>query len=533
MLLQLAICIAFVFAYNYSTKISMNNKRLFNNVMTKYKSLRLILYHFAIGLVLVFTNCSRIPAEKLNVTRPNIVIILCDDLGYGDVKSLNTEKGKIQTPFIDKLGEQGIVFTDAHSASSVCTPTRYGLLTGRYSWRTRLQQGVVNGYNNCLIDSARTTIAEFLKEHGYQTAIVGKWHLNFNYKDQNTGKILKRPADNSLPLIGTIIQDGPTMHGFDYFHGYHHSQEMSAIINNDKVVEHDDVINMLPRITKKSIVYIENIANNKSDKPFFLYVALSSPHTPLVPSPDWQGKSGISPYADFVMQTDASVGAIMKALDDNKIGENTLVFFTSDNGCSKAADIEMLQNEFDHYPSAFMRGSKSDIWDGGHRVPFIVKWPAVIDANSHSNHLLCLNDIFKTCADIINEPLPVNAGEDSFSFKGILTGDDLKNERTSIIHHSISGHFAIREGKWKLCLAKGSGGWTFPREKDVSEKVPVAQLYNMELDEAETTNLYNNHPEIADRLYKSLKEGVENGRTTNGVGSENDLSQIILWKSGQ
>jgi arylsulfatase A len=233
--------------------------------------------------------------------QPNIVVVLCDDLGYGDVHCLNPERGKIPTPGIDAFAAEGMVFTDAHSGSSVCTPTRYGLLTGRYSWRSELQSGVVQGFEPCLIAADRPTVAGFLKSQGYHTAIVGKWHLNFEYLDAATGKKLRRSKKKGLAKIGSKIPDGPISRGFDFFHGFHHARDMKAVIENDEVVAHDDEINMLPRLAREAVDYIDDRAKSAADEPIFLYVPFGSPHTPIVPSKQWQGKSGISPFADFVM----------------------------------------------------------------------------------------------------------------------------------------------------------------------------------------------------------------------------------------
>jgi arylsulfatase A-like enzyme len=467
-------------------------------------------------------------AQK-NAEKPNIVFILCDDLGYGDVQSLAPETSKIKTPHIDKLTEQGMVFTDAHSGSSVCTPTRYGIMTGRYSWRTTLQSGVVSGFKPNLIKEDRPTVGNFLGAQGYNTAIVGKWHLNFQYVDPVSKKTIRKKGRN-LPSVGSLIPDGPIHRGFDYYHGFHHAGSMKAVIENDKVILHEDEINMLPRLTTKSVAYIHNQAKDKDDKPFFLYVPLGSPHTPILPSKEWQGKSGLGAYADFVMQTDATVGAITKALEDNGLSKNTLVIFSSDNGCSKAANIKGLAKK-GHVVSAGYRGSKSDLWDGGHRVPFIVKWPGKVESGSVNNNLICLTDVFATFSDIINVAVPSNSGEDSVSFLPALNGKKIKSTRAGVIHHSISGHFGYRQGKWKLLLARGSGGWTSPQEDDTTlDNLPIAQLYDMENDTAETTNLYLDRPEIAEKLLQLLENDIKNGRSTTGEFSQNDIDNIILWK---
>ena len=461
--------------------------------------------------------------------QPNIVFIVCDDLGYGEVESLAPETSKIKTPNIDKLTREGMVFTDAHSGSAVCTPTRYGIMTGRYSWRSKLQKGVVQGFAPNLIAEDRPTIGNFLKEQGYHTAIIGKWHLNFQYLDPVSKTPILKKSKKYLPPIGAKIPDGPIHRGFEYYHGFHHAKDMRAVIENDKVVLYDDEINMLPRLTDKSVEYINKQAKKNSGTPFFLYVPLGSPHTPILPSKEWQGKSGMGAYADFVMQTDATVGAISDALKANGLSENTLIIFTSDNGTSKAADIAGLAKK-GHIVSAGYRGSKSDLWDGGHRIPFIVKWPKIVKAKSKSAALICLTDIFATFSEITNTPMPRKAGEDSVSFLAALKGENINSSRVGIIHHSITGHFAYRLGKWKLLLAKGSGGWSSPREKE-SADMPKAQLYDMENDDSETENLYLERPKIVEKLLKQLKLDIIRGRSTKGEFSENDLDEIVLWKS--
>jgi arylsulfatase A-like enzyme len=464
------------------------------------------------------------------VAKPNIVFVLCDDLGYGDVQCLNPERGKIPTPGVDRLAKEGMIFTDAHSGSSVCSPTRYGLMTGRYSWRTRLQHGVVQGFAPCLIAEDRPTVASFLKEQGYHTAIIGKWHLDFQYQDPETGEMIKRSGKKALAPVGSTIPDGPVNRGFEYYHGFHHAGDMKGIIENDTVILHEDEINMLPRLTRKAVEYIDQRAQATDGKPFFLYVPFGSPHAPIVPTAEWQGKSGLGNYGDFVMQTDDGFKQILDALDRTGLAENTLVIFSSDNGCSKAAGITKLQ-ALGHYPSAQYRGSKADSWDGGHRVPFVVRWPGKVQQGSISDQLICLVDLMATCADLLQAPLPENSAEDSVSFLPALSSQPIVSTRAGVIHHSISGHFSYRMGTWKLLLAKGSGGWTAPTEKQVKKGAPIAQLYDMEADPGETTNLYASHPEVAARLLKQLEADVNRGRSTDGATSQNDVNKIILWKS--
>ncbi|MCA9194059.1 MAG: arylsulfatase [Planctomycetales bacterium] len=457
---------------------------------------------------------------------PNIVFVLCDDLGYGDVNCLAPQTCKMSTPNADQLAREGMIFSDAHSGASVCTPTRYGLLTGRYSWRSKLQNGVVTGFEPCLIPSTRPTIATYLKTQGYHTAIIGKWHLNFQYIDPATGHSLKR-SDHKIPPVGATIPDGPCDRGFDVFHGFHHARDMKAVIENRQVIEHDDEINMLPRLTRKAVEYIQS--RPESSQPFFLYLPLGSPHTPIVPSAQWQGVSPLGPYGDFVAETDHALGEVMRALQDIGQSENTLLIFSSDNGCSKAADIENLARQ-GHLVSGQFRGSKADIWEGGHRVPFIARWHGHIAPNSTCQQTITLVDLFATLSNLIGQPTPANSCEDSVSFLPAFAGQSISSTRQGVVHHSISGHFAYRMGDWKLALANGSGGWTSPTEKEAQD-LPEAQLYNLAEDIAESNNLYAVEADKAKQLLLQLEADVQKGRSTNGPEAVNDITTINLWKS--
>jgi arylsulfatase A-like enzyme len=468
-----------------------------------------------------------VPLSAFSAERPNVVYLICDDLGYGDVQCLAPQTSKIPTPNTDKLASEGMTFTDAHSGSSVCSPTRYGIMTGRYAWRTRLQKGVVTGFAPSLIDSNRKTVAGFLKEQGYHTAAIGKWHLDFQYLNPDTGEAYDQKT-HKTPPIGATIPDGPVNRGFDYYHGFHHARNMEAVIENNRVIEHDPPINMLPRLTKRSVEYIDSRAGKQ--QPFFLYIPLGSPHTPILPSPDWKGKSKLGDYGDFVMQTDHVVGEVTAALRRNGFEKNTLVIFTSDNGCSRAAGIGKLKQQ-GHLVSAHMRGSKADIWDGGHRIPFIVKWPGHVEPNSNSDQLICLTDLFATIAALTGNQTPDGTCEDSVSFLPALRGEPIQSTRKGVVHHSVSGHFAYRQNNWKLILAKGSGGWSSPRENQVPATAPVAQLYDLDKDPGEQNNLYDSQPDVATKLLAQLKEDVTNGRSTQGIESTNDVANVVLWKS--
>lgn len=477
--------------------------------------------------------------------RPNVVVILADDLGYGDVRSLNPERGKIATPSLDRLAEQGMAFTDAHTSSSVCTPTRYSLLTGRYHWRTSLQRGVLGGYSPPLISSDRLTIAGFLQDQGYATACVGKWHLGMGMPT-----VGKRPSKRGqYPEVdwSQPIADGPTARGFDYFDGISASLDMPPFIfiENDRFLGSAtakkmfrragpaepgfEAVDVLPRIGQKTVEFIRR---QTPDKPFFVYVPFNSPHTPHVPAPEWRGKSGLGVYGDFVMQTDAVVGQIVAAIDESGFGDNTLVIVTSDNGCSKAAGFPKLHAK-GHYPSAHLRGSKADLWEGGHRVPFLVRWPGVVGTGTRCDQLVCQTDIMATVAEAIGVPVPEASGEDSVSFLPALRGEPIESTRAGVVHQSFSGHFAYRRGDWKLLLARGSGGWSQPNEKQAADSEFPGQLYHLASDPGEMTNLYGERPEVVAELLTQLESDVRRGRSTVGPELANDLplEKIKLWKS--
>ncbi len=459
-------------------------------------------------------------------TKPNILYILADDLGYGDIQALNPQRGKIETPHLDKLRAQGMAFTDAHSGSSVCTPTRYGLLTGRYAWRSRLQSGVLDGGNDePLIAAERLTVPGFLRQHGYATACIGKWHLGFIATAPAGAEAKKgggKRGGGAAP-VGSVITGGPTTRGFDYFLGCSNARTMASLIENDRVIEQIEPIAMLPRLAQRATNYLaERAASAKAGQPFFLYLPLTSPHTPIVPSTEWQRKSGLGAYADFVMQTDAVVGDVLAALDRHGLADNTLVIFTADNGCSPAAGTEKLEQQ-GHFASAQFRGYKADIWDGGHRVPFLVRWPGKVKAGSQSAQITCHTDLLATCAELLAAKLPVTAAEDSASILAALLGRDTQPLREAVVHHSISGMFSIRQGQWKLAFCAGSGGWS----KGGGPESP--QLYDMTADVGETKNLALQLPEVVARLTKLLEGYIATGRSTPGEPQRND-AKIVLHK---
>ncbi|MCB4797884.1 sulfatase family protein [Neotamlana laminarinivorans] len=466
--------------------------------------------------------------------KPNIVYIICDDLGYGDIQALNPEKGKILTPEVDALSKEGMTFTDAHSASAVCTPSRYAVLTGRYSWRSRLQKGVLSGGDELdpLIADDITTVPKMLKTAGYKTTAIGKWHLGFKFVDDEGNPAEVYDGKKVIgPAIGSTVPNGPLSRGFDSYIGFHHSRVMKTVIKDDKVIDKMEPIKMLQFLGDHATEYIAKEADD--DEPFFMYLALNSPHSPVVPSEDWQGKSGMGAYADFVMETDFVVGRVLDALKENGIEDNTLVFFTSDNGCSApVSKAGKLEKEFGHYPSANFRGYKSDIWEGGHRIPFIVKWPGVIEAGSENDKLICQTSLMATCAEIVGANLNETTGVDSYSILPMLKNKKAKTDYNLVVHHSINGKFSIRNKKWKLELTPGSGGWSGPTDnKAIKENYPDIQLYNMKKDVEETTNVYDKYPKVVKKLTSQLVEIVENGRTTSGKTLENDV-EVDIFKPG-
>ena len=463
-------------------------------------------------------------ATQTKLTRPNIVVLLADDMGYGEVNALNPN-GKIKTPNLDRLSQTGMVFTDAHSGSSVCTPTRYGLLTGRYAWRTRLQRGVLTG-GDSLIAKQTLTLAEMAKARGYRTVAIGKWHLGIKFDGVQNAK------KNSVN-VGSKVTHGPLDYGgFDEFYGFHHARQMDLWIENDIVQRKIQPVQMLPLLTRKAVEFVERQSDNE---PFFMYVPWNSPHSPVVPAEDWKGRSGINAHADFVMQTDDSIGQIMQALKRKGLLENTLVVSTSDNGTSPTTSGLAKLKAVGHAPSGVYRGMKADIWDGGHRVPFIVSWPASIKPGSQSNQLICLTDIFATVAEVVDYPLTASDGVDSFSFLKCLTQTG-SSSRRSVVHHSVQGEFAIRNSAWKLITCPGSGGWGKPGTKAAAQVarrdgLPFHQLYQMQDDPSESTNQIVKHGDIANGLRRELQTIIEQGRSTPGPVQPNDAGIVVeKWK---
>ncbi len=499
----------------------------------------------AAGTCALLPACKTRPVKDREAAKPNIVIILADDMGVGDIQKHYPEN-KIPTPNLDKLAEEGMSFTDAHTPSAVCSPTRYGLLTGRYNWRTPLQEWVLACYEPPLIKKERTTLPGFLKEHGYSTACIGKWHLGWNWQGEHKSERMKIPNvldeytwDYTQPITG-----GPVEHGFDYYFGTHVPNfPPFTFIENDHVVELPTAVyrydpdegtvmprefdgspmapgwqfdRILPGITRKAVDYIHR--QSKSGSPFFLYFAMTSPHEPVVPTEKFAGKSGIAPIADFVMETDWSAGQIVKAVEDAGIADNTLVIFTADNGHSHYTGWEKLVKA-GHMPSGPYRGHKGDIWEGGHRVPFIARWKGRIEAGSSSDQLICLTDIYATCHEVVTGTLPPpGCGEDSFSFLDVLFGKQDASPRENIVSHSVDGEFAYRKGKWKIVYMLPEKNKRLSRGKKAK-----IELYNLEADIAESRDSSEYYPEIIGQLEKELEAIVQRGTSRAGEKQANDV----------
>jgi len=469
--------------------------------------------------------------------KPNIVVILADDLGYGDVQSYNPDRGRIPTPHIDRLARQGMRFTDAHTSSGVCSPTRYALLTGRYHWRSRLQAGIVGYLERPLIAPDRWTLATLFKQHGYRTAAIGKWHLGWDWSiapEQRT--MFAPPRADKAPQITDAhraawkdvyaqpIGGGPTARGFDEYFGTDvPNWPPYAFIQNDRTVgipseflpkaslvknqaglpgpalpgwKLEDV---LPTLTRAACGFIEDAA--KGTKPFFLYLPLTSPHTPIAVNAEWRGRSGLNAYADFVMETDAMVGRVLDALERSGTADRTLVVFTSDNGCAPYAGAPELEAK-GHFPSGPLRGYKADAWEGGHRVPFIVRWPGVVKAGARCDQLAHQADLMATFAEVLGAKLPTGAGEDSVSLLPLLRGSD-KPTRAYAISHASSGLPSLRKGPWKIIFGQQGGGYG-PK----TEAAPAGQLYDLASDLGEAKNLWDEKPDIVAELTAAIEKIV-------------------------
>ena len=503
----------------------------------------------AVIIMTAFNSLHAKQADKL----PNILFILADDLGYGDVACYNPESS-IPTPNLDKLAAGGMLFTDAHSPSTVCTPTRYSILTGQMQFRTGMR-GVFTGVGGpCLIKKDRLTLPQMLRDKGYTTACFGKWHIGMTFLDKNGNRIRTggikgvQQIDYSRP-----IPDSPIHRGFDKFYGTvccPTTDWLYAYIDGDRIpVPPTKLLNRsrLPKhpyandcrqgmvadyfnheevdlvFLEKSTKFLEQHIKNSPGKPFFLYHSMQAVHLPSFAADKFKGKTNAGPHGDFIFEMDYIVGELLKTLEHLGVADNTLVMFASDNGPEVPTVINMRQTH-EHDGARPWRGVKRDQWEGGHRTPFIVRWPGKVKAGTTSDQLTSLTDVMATCAEIVGAKLPNDAAEDSYNMLPVLVGTQGdKPIRTFMLQQTISLEMSIRDGKWKYLDHKGSGGNNYNRGgswgmkqyalKDTNPDAP-GQLYDLEADPGETKNLYSKHPEIVKRLKTQLEIFKRSGRSS-------------------
>ena len=474
-------------------------------------------------------------------SKPNIVYILADDLGYGDVRAYNPQS-KIPTPNLDRLASEGIRFTDAHAPDAVCTPTRYGLLTGRYAFRSRLKSGVIAPWGEPLIEEGRLTVPALLRQHGYATTCIGKWHLGWNWPTKDGQPPSSKDGIGNVDFTKTI-SGGPVTRGFDSYFGVDLPNfPPYCFIANDRtagipsiaspqtkggfnrpgpMVAGWNLTNIMPEITTRAVRCIEEAAKSPA-KPFFLYFPLTAPHYPVVPAPEFKGRSQAGDYGDFVAQVDWTVGEVMSALARTGLATNTLVIFTSDNG-PEVGEVEIGAydriNRYGHRSMAGLRGVKRDAWEGGHRVPFIARWPNRIPATAVSEETICHVDLLATCAAMLGEKLPTDAGEDSYNILPALLGQKLsKPVREATVLHSANGNLAIRQGDWVLIDAHSGDGnhepdW-FKQERGYQTNQFAGELYNLRDDLTQSKNLYGEKPAMVQHLKALLEKYKAEGRST-------------------
>ncbi len=483
---------------------------------------------------------------------PNILFILVDDLGYGDVACYNPES-RIPTPNIDQMAAEGVMFTDAHSPSTVCTPTRYSILTGRMAFRTGMRSVFSGAGGPCLIEEGRLTLPEMLRKQGYFTAGVGKWHIGMTFYN-DSGAVIKDWGIEGVNQIdySRAIPDGPVNRGFDTFfgtvscpttdflyayvendripvpptklldksklpnHAYSHDCRQGMIADNFDLEEVDLVF------LEKSKSILDDHVKNNPGKPFFLYHSMQAVHLPSFPANQFKGKTNSGPHGDFIFEMDYIVGELLKKLDDLGVADNTIVMFASDNGPEVPTVIDMRKT-YGHDGARPWRGVKRDQWEGGHRTPFIVKWPGKVKPNSVSDQLLSLTDVMATIAEITGAEMPHDAAEDSYNMLPVLLGKAGEEPvRQYMLQQTWTLDMSIRNGNWKYLDHKGSAGNNYEREGEwgmkqyaIEDTDPDApgQLYNLDTDPGETTNLYRRHPEIVKELKAKLEEFKASGRS--------------------
>lgn len=496
-------------------------------------------------------------SSSLSAKAPNIILILADDMGPGEMSHAG---GLIPTPALDRMAAEGMRFNDAHTSSAVCTPTRYGILTGRYNWRSRLKKSVLFSTTSpALMDPERLNLPQFLKDNGYYTGMLGKWHLGVDWvlldKDDPN---YKPKFFNSWTIDYTQpLTNGPLDMGFDEAYYVSGSLDMPpyTYIDGDRVVkiptvnkgfphsdynehvrigaaaEDFDASTSLEEWATRAQKFIHSRAVAAPEQPFFLYMPITSPHTPVTPGKAFKGRyPRYGWYADFIAETDWVVEQVLKAVQEAGVDEETMVIFTADNGFAsyvfsskKNPKRKAPLMEDGYAPSAHYRGFKTSVYEGGHRVPFLVRWPATVEADSVSDVTICTTDFFATFADMIGQKdtIPADAAEDSFSFYSSLKGG-AEPIRPFTIHHSGAGTFAIRKGDWKLILTERTPGGGYIPRRPIKTPSEVVQLYNMKEDPSETTNLEMQYPERIEELVQELSVALRRGRTTPGPEQTNE-----------
>ena len=496
-------------------------------------------------LLLLFLSLShRVSANE----HPNILFILADDLGYGDVSCYNP-RSKVQTPNLDRLAKEGLLFTDAHSPSTVCTPTRYSIMTGRMAFRLNYR-GVFTGVGGpCLIEKERLTLPGMLKKQGYRTALSGKWHIGMTFFDKD-GKAINR---NGLEAVRRVdysrpVPDGPVHRGFDHFFGtvccpttdwlyaYMEGDRIpvppTGQVDKSKLPKHEWSFDCRPGLVapgfdleevdmvflEKSLQFLDQHAKKIPRKPFFLFHSLQAVHLPSFPGRDFKGKTGAGPHGDFIFEFDHVVGKLLQKLDELHLAKDTLVIVSSDNGPEVGTVINM-RSKYQHDGARPWRGVKRDNWEGGHRVPMVARWPGRIKANTRTSQTVCLTDLMATCAAITGAKLPANAAEDSFNMLPVLLGKTTKPVRDHTLHQTISLALAIRKGDWKYLDHKGSGGNNYARgalrKFAIPDNAPDApgQLYNLARDPGEKDNLAAGNPQLVKQLKATLEAFKASGRS--------------------
>lgn len=493
-----------------------------------------VLYTLAVSSLVALSNAVG--------SKPNVLILYADDMGYGDL-GIQNPASKISTPHLDTLARQGMRFTDGHASSAICTPSRYALLTGRYHWRDF--HNIVGAFGASVFKPEQLTLPEMLQESGYYTAAIGKWHLGWDWealRKPSAGK--GRPLKNGNRLVrfdeydwNQSIPDGPLAHGFDHYFG-------DSVINfppyvwiqDDKVVEAPntmmstkgwkplkegawecrpgpmvqgwDPYEVLPEMTRFAVSFLES--RQDAEQPFFLYFALPSPHAPIVPTEEFEGASNAGPYGDFVVQTDWSCGQLLAALERAGLSDNTIVIFTADNGAEHYAYPRALK--YDHWSSEPFRGAKRDIYEGGHHVPFVVRWPEVIQPGSVSDALVSQVDIMATLGAVIGRELPSGQAADSKSFLPVLKGET-EHARHALVHNTWKNAYAMRQGDWVLINAKTgdhngkhrSAAFEKKRGYVPDDNFPV-ELYHLKEDPSQASNVAKEYPEKVKSLQALLKD---------------------------